>query len=127
VARTAIVAALCALVAPAASSAETLADLLASRALESVVHPIAAEFVAAEGAAALDEQQRATAIAQLKRSLERQTNPMMLTMRGAGGMMNTEYIALPESVLPLDLIPASPRALTASVSAAPAFTLPSES
>lgn len=87
--RTPLVVAFGALLAAPAGSAETLAELLDSRVLESVVHPIAAEFVAAEGGAALDEQQRATAVAQLKRSLERQTNPLALTMRGAGAMMNT--------------------------------------
>jgi HEAT repeat protein len=78
----------CALL-PLATSAETLEELLASRDLESVVHPIAAEFVAAEGAGSLSELQRETAIAQLKRALGRQTNPMTLTMRGAMGMMST--------------------------------------
>ena len=48
-ARTIVAAACCALL-PLATSAETLDELLASRALESVVHPIAAEFMAAEGA-----------------------------------------------------------------------------
>ena len=72
-----------------ATCAETLDELLGSRALESVVHPIAAEFVAAEGATGLTEQQRATAVTQLKRALGRQTNPMTLTMRGAAGMMNS--------------------------------------
>ena len=37
----------------------------------------------------LSEQQRATAVTQLKRALGRQTNPMALTMRGATGMMNS--------------------------------------
>jgi HEAT repeat protein len=83
-----LVVAICALL-PLATSAETLEDLLASRELESVVHPIAAEFIAAEGASSLSEQQRETAIAQLKRSLGRQTNPMTLTVRGAMGMMST--------------------------------------
>jgi HEAT repeat protein len=73
---------------PLTAGAETLDELLASRALESVVHPIAAEFLAGESAAGLTEQQRATAVAQLKRALGRQTNPMTLTMRGAAGMMN---------------------------------------
>jgi HEAT repeat protein len=82
-----VVAACCALL-PLAADAETLDELLAGRALESVVHPIAAEFVAAEGAAGLSEQQLATAVAQLKRALGRQTNPLALTMRGAAGMMN---------------------------------------
>lgn len=86
--RTAALVAVCSSLLPAAAHAETLAELLNSRALESVVHPIAAEFMAGEGAAALTEQQRATAIAQLKRALERQTNPMALTMQGAAGMMN---------------------------------------
>jgi HEAT repeat protein len=89
VAHTAVLAALCALALPAAGSAETLAELLEGRALESVVHPIAAEFVAAEGATALSEPQRATATAQLKRALGRQTNPLVLTMRGATSAMNT--------------------------------------
>ena len=87
-ARTTVVVAVCCALLPLATSAETLDELLASRALESVVHPIAAEFMAAEGAAGLTEQQRTTAIAQLKRALGRQTNPMTLTMRGAAGMMN---------------------------------------
>jgi HEAT repeat protein len=82
------VAACCASLALAAR-AETLDELLASRALENVVHPIAAEFVAVEGAPGLSEAQRATAVTQLKRALGRQTNPMTLTMRGASGMMNT--------------------------------------
>jgi HEAT repeat protein len=56
--------------------------------LETVVHPMAAEFVAAEGALSLTEQQRATAVTQLKKALARQTNPLTLTMRGAAGMMN---------------------------------------
>ena len=86
-ARTIVVAACCALL-PLATSAETLDELLASRALESVVHPIAAEYMAAEGATRMSEQQRTTAITQLKRALGRQTNPMTLTMRGAAGMMN---------------------------------------
>ncbi len=86
-ARTIAVAACFALL-PLAASGETLDELLASRALESVVHPVAAEFMAAEGAPGLSEQQRATAITQLKRALSRQTNPMTLTMRGAAGMMN---------------------------------------
>lgn len=86
--RTAALVAVCSSLLPAAAHAETLAELLNSRALESVVHPVAAEFMAGEGAAALTEQQRATAIAQLKRALERQTNPMALTMQGAAGMMN---------------------------------------
>ncbi len=86
--RTAALVAVCASLLPAAAHAETLAELLDSRALESVVHPIAAEFMAGEGAAALTEQQRATAIAQLKRALGRQTNPMALTLQGAAGMMN---------------------------------------
>jgi HEAT repeat protein len=85
--RTIVVVACCALL-PRAADAETLDELLAGRALESVVHPIAAEFVAAEGAAGLSEQQRAAAVAQLKRALGRQTNPLALTMRGAAGMMN---------------------------------------
>src|SRR5688572_20848768 len=83
-----IVAVCCALMSLTAA-AETLDELLETRALESVVHPLAAEFIAAEGAAGLAEQQRATAIAQLKRALGRQTNPTALTMRGAMGMMNT--------------------------------------
>jgi hypothetical protein len=87
--RAAAVVALGVWLAPLAGSAETLDELLASRALESAPHPIAAEFLAGEGAAALDEQRQATTIAQLKRSLERQTNPLTLTMRGAGAMMNT--------------------------------------
>ena len=37
----------------------------------------------------MTEQQRATAITQLKRALGRQTNPLTLTMRGAAGMMNS--------------------------------------
>lgn len=86
--RTLAIAACCAWL-PFATSAETLDELLASRALESVVHPVAAEFMAAEGAAGLSEQQRATAVTQLKRALSRQTNPMALTMRGAAGAMNT--------------------------------------
>jgi HEAT repeat protein len=85
----ALVVALGSCLVPAAASAETLDDLLASRALESVAHPIAAEYLAGEGAAVLDEQRKATAITQLTRSLERQTNPLTLTMRGAGAMMNT--------------------------------------
>jgi hypothetical protein len=84
----AILAVCCALL-PLTGAAETLDELLDSRALESVVHPIAAEFVAAEGAAGLTEQQRATAVTQLKRALGKQTNPMALTMRGAMGMMNS--------------------------------------
>ena len=87
--RVAALAVLCAWAVPAATSAETLAELLESRELESVVHPIAAEFVAAEGAAGLTEQQRATAVAQLKRALGRQTNPLSLMMSGAGSAMNT--------------------------------------
>ncbi len=86
--RTIVVAACCAVL-PVATCAETLDELLGSRALEGVVHPIAAEFVAAEGAMGLTEQQRATAVTQLKRALGRQTNPMTLTMRGAAGMMST--------------------------------------
>src|SRR5690349_984460 len=74
---------------PLAASAETLDELLASRALENAVHPVAAEFVAAEGAAGLTEQQRTTATEQLKRALGRQTNPMTLQMRGATSMMNS--------------------------------------
>lgn len=87
--RAAAVVALGVWLAPLAGSAETLDELLASRALESVAHPIAAEFLAGEGAGALNEQRKATAITQLKRSLERQTNPLTLTMRGAGAVMNT--------------------------------------
>ena len=87
-ARTIVVVAACCALLPFATSAETLDELLASRALESVVHPIAAEFMAAEGAAGLSEQQRSTAVTQLKRALGRQTNAMTLTMRGAAGMMN---------------------------------------
>ena len=83
-----VVAACCALL-PLATSAETLEELLASRELERVVHPIAAEFLAAEGASSLSAQQRETAIAQLKRALGRQTNPLALTVRGAVGMMST--------------------------------------
>ena len=86
--RTAALVAVCSSLLPAVAHAETLAELLNSRALESVVHPIAAEFMAGEGAAALTEQQRATAITQLKRALGQQTNPMALTMQGAAGMMN---------------------------------------
>jgi HEAT repeat protein len=86
--RTLLVAAYCGLL-PAALGAETLDEFLGSRVLEGVVHPIAAEFVAAEGASSLTEQQRATAVAQLKRALGRQTNPLTLTMRGAAGMMST--------------------------------------
>jgi len=86
--RTAALVAVCASLVPAAIHAETLAELLDSRALESVVHPVAAEFMAGEGAAALTVEQRATAIAQLKRALGRQTNPMALTMQGMSGMMN---------------------------------------
>jgi HEAT repeat protein len=88
VARRAALAVCCALL-PLTPRAETLDELLASRALESVVHPVAAEFVAGEGSASLTEAQRATAVAQLKRALGRQTNPLTLTMRGATGMMNT--------------------------------------
>jgi HEAT repeat protein len=87
--RSAIVVFACCALLPQTAGAETLDELLASRALESVVHPIAAEFVAAEGSASLTEQQRATAVTQLKRALGRQTNPMTLTMRGASGVMNT--------------------------------------
>lgn len=87
--RVVAVATLGALLAPATAGAETLDELLASRALERVVHPIAAEFVAAEGAAIVDEQRKATAVAQLKRALGTQTNPLTLTMRGAGAAMNT--------------------------------------
>ena len=65
-----VVAACCALL-PLATSAETLEELFASRELERVVHPIAAEFLAAEGASSLSAQQRETAIAQLKRALGR--------------------------------------------------------
>jgi HEAT repeat protein len=83
-----IVAVCCALL-PLTAAAETLDELLESRALESVVHPIAAEFLAAEGSAGLTEQQRETAVAQLKRALGKQTNAMSLTMRGAMGMMNS--------------------------------------
>jgi HEAT repeat protein len=89
-ARKAAVAALCAVWMPCVAAAETLAELLESRALESAVHPIAAEFLAGEGGAALTEQQRATARAQLERSLERQTNPLVLMMRGASGAMSTQ-------------------------------------
>ena len=64
----AIVAVCCAWL-PLTGAAETLDELLASRALESVVHPIAAEFVAAEGATGLTEQQETTAVTQLKRAL----------------------------------------------------------
>lgn len=70
-------------------NAETLAELIASRALENVVHPIAAEFLAGEGATALAENERTAAHAQLKLALGRQTNPLALTMQGAGAMMNT--------------------------------------
>jgi len=83
-----ILAVCCALL-PLTGAAETIDELLASRALESVVHPIAAEFVAAEGSAGLTEQQRTTAVTQLKRALGKQTNPMTLTVRGAMGMMNS--------------------------------------
>lgn len=76
------------LLAPVAST-ETLDELLASRALEGVVHPVAAQFLAEEGGASLSEGQRAKAAAQLKVALQRQTNPMMLMMRGMGGAMST--------------------------------------
>jgi hypothetical protein len=84
-----ILVAVCCAWLPLTAGAETLDELLASRELENVVHPIAAEFLAAEGAAGLTEQQRAAAVTQLKRALGRQTNPMTLTMRGAAGMMNS--------------------------------------
>jgi len=71
------------------ANAETLAELIRSRTLQSVVHPIAAEFLAAEGATALAEDERAAALSQLKVALARQTDPLMLTMRGAGAAMNT--------------------------------------
>jgi hypothetical protein len=48
--RAAAVVALGVWLAPLAGSAETLDELLASRALESAPHPIAAEFLAGEGA-----------------------------------------------------------------------------
>jgi HEAT repeat protein len=76
------------LLAPSAS-AETLEELLASRALESVVHPVAAQFLAEEGGVLLSDAQKAEASAQLKRALQQQTNPMVLMMRGMGGAMNT--------------------------------------
>jgi HEAT repeat protein len=79
----------CSVLLPLATRAETLDELLGSRALESAVHPIAAEFIASEGATALTQTQRETAVAQVKRALGRQTNPMTLTMRGASGVMNT--------------------------------------
>ena len=84
-----IVVASCCVWLPVAAGAESLDELLGSRALETVVHPIAAEFVATEGAVGLTEQQRATAVTQLKRALGNQTNPMTLTMRGAMGTMNS--------------------------------------
>jgi HEAT repeat protein len=86
--RSALVVFACCALLPLTARAETLDELLASRALESVVHPVAAEFVAAEGSASLTEQQRATAVTQLKRALGRQTNPLTLTMQGAGSVMN---------------------------------------
>jgi HEAT repeat protein len=76
------------LLAPAAS-AETLEELLASRALEKVVHPVAAQFLAEEGATLLPEAQKTEAGTQLKVALQAQTNPMVLMMRGMGGAMNT--------------------------------------
>jgi HEAT repeat protein len=72
-----------------AAGAESVDELLASRALDNVVHPIAAEFVAAEGGRLLSDAQRATASTQLKRALQRQTSPMVLTMRGTTAMMST--------------------------------------
>jgi HEAT repeat protein len=88
--RTATVAvALIGVVASPAGRAETLDELLESRALEGVVHPIAAEFLAAEGASHLPEDQKTQATAQLKVGLQRQTSPMALMMRGVGGVMNT--------------------------------------
>src|SRR5689334_1158388 len=84
-----IVAAVCCAWLPLTASGETLDELLASRALERVVHPIAAEFMAAEGGARLTEQQKTTATTQLKRALGRQTDPLALTMQGTMGMMNS--------------------------------------
>ena len=91
-----LVVASCLLVASFSSSAESLDELIASRALDSVVHPIAAEFVAAEGGGLLSEAQRTAAATQLKRALQRQTSPMVLTMRGTGrgsGITVAERIA----------------------------------
>ena len=89
--RAAVVAAVLtgAVIAPPAARAETLDELLASRALESVVHPVAAEFLAAEGGAHLSQEHKAQATTQLKVGLLRQTSPMTLMMRGMGGVMNT--------------------------------------
>jgi hypothetical protein len=68
---------------------QTLDELLTSRTLESVVHPIAAQFLAEEGADLLPEMQKSLATSQLMTALQRQTSPMVLMMRGVGGAMNT--------------------------------------
>lgn len=84
-----VVAVLAGIVLAPLAPAETLDELLRSRALENVVHPVAAQFLAEEGAALLPDEQKTAAGAQLKLALQRQTNPMVLMIRGAGGVMNT--------------------------------------
>jgi HEAT repeat protein len=71
------------------ASAEALDELLDSRALESVAHPIAAQFLAEEGAAYVSAERATRATAQLKVSLQRQTNAMALMLRGTTGAMST--------------------------------------
>jgi hypothetical protein len=78
---------------PAASSLaqeDPLGALLAERVLGTTKNPVAADFLAHEGATWLAEERRADATEQLKRALRSQTNVMVVTMQGVTAGMNTD-------------------------------------
>jgi HEAT repeat protein len=73
-----------------ARAADPLAELLASEELQSSNHPVAAEFLFAEGQSRLSEAESAEAKDQLATSLGRQTNFLGMMMQGMAGTMNSD-------------------------------------
>ena len=74
----------------AAAAGDPLAELLASGELAHCNHPVAAEYLFAEGAGRLSESERSVAREQLASALSRQTNALGLMMEGAVGMFSSD-------------------------------------
>lgn len=67
-----------------------ISELLASRELESSNHPVAADYLFAEGKFRLSESEGALARAQLSTSLARQTNAVGMAMQGVAGILSSD-------------------------------------
>lgn len=76
--------------APALPQEDPLGTLLGERFLAETHNPVAAHFLAHEGAAWLAEEPRAQAVEQVKRALRAQTNVLLLSMQGMTAGMNSD-------------------------------------